>query len=153
MGVALSDEELKLCMVSDMAAELTPLAMAYARARGADRMSSFGDFIALSDICDVPTAKIISKEVNSILFTHFNALTFENALNVLVVSYMKSSRTAPVLLIHVACYAYYYLIIYLQTCNISANSDDILLDESKYYTVVRQVCIDSSTSLVLATSC
>ena len=43
--------------------KLSPLACAYARARGADRMSSFGDWIALSDICDVPTAKIIKSEV------------------------------------------------------------------------------------------
>ena len=43
--------------------ELSPLACAYARARGADRMSSFGDWIALSDVCDVPTAKIIQHEV------------------------------------------------------------------------------------------
>lgn len=44
--------------------ELTPLAKAYARARGADRMSSFGDFLALSHTCDVATAKIISREVS-----------------------------------------------------------------------------------------
>lgn len=44
--------------------DLTPLAKAYARARGADRMSSFGDFLALSHTCDVPTAKIISREVS-----------------------------------------------------------------------------------------
>ena len=44
--------------------ELSPLANAYARARGADRMSSFGDWIALSDICDVPTAKLIQHEVS-----------------------------------------------------------------------------------------
>ena len=44
--------------------ELSPLACAYARARGADRMSSFGDFIALSDVCDVPTAKLIRHEVS-----------------------------------------------------------------------------------------
>lgn len=43
---------------------LTPLATAYARARGADRMSSFGDFVALSDECDLATAKIISREVS-----------------------------------------------------------------------------------------
>ncbi|KAJ3593128.1 hypothetical protein NHX12_005465 [Muraenolepis orangiensis] len=49
---------------SDMLQGLTPLATAYARARGSDRMSSFGDFIALSDVCDVPTAKIISREVS-----------------------------------------------------------------------------------------
>lgn len=63
VGVALSPEEAKLCMVDDMK-ELSQLAIAYARARGADRMSSFGDFIALSDICDVPTAKIINREVS-----------------------------------------------------------------------------------------
>ncbi|XP_062972170.1 bifunctional purine biosynthesis protein ATIC isoform X1 [Elgaria multicarinata webbii] len=64
VGVLLSEEEAEVCMVHDMHRTLTPLASAYARARGADRMSSFGDFIALSDICDVPTAKIISREVS-----------------------------------------------------------------------------------------
>ncbi|XP_033105701.1 bifunctional purine biosynthesis protein PURH-like [Anneissia japonica] len=64
VGVELSPEQAKLCMVADMYDKLTPLATAYARARGADRMSSFGDFVALSDICDVPTAKIISREVS-----------------------------------------------------------------------------------------
>ncbi|KAF5897557.1 bifunctional purine biosynthesis protein PURH, partial [Clarias magur] len=64
VGVALSEEEAKVCMVHDMLKDLTPLATAYARARGADRMSSFGDFIALSDPCDIPTAKIISREVS-----------------------------------------------------------------------------------------
>ncbi|XP_035697623.1 bifunctional purine biosynthesis protein ATIC-like [Branchiostoma floridae] len=64
VGVELSETQAKLCMVDDMQAQLTPLASAYARARGADRMSSFGDFIALSDECDVPTAKIISREVS-----------------------------------------------------------------------------------------
>ena len=43
---------------------LSPLASAYARARGADRMSSFGDFIALSDVCDVDTARLIKREVS-----------------------------------------------------------------------------------------
>jgi phosphoribosylaminoimidazolecarboxamide formyltransferase/IMP cyclohydrolase len=51
-------------MVDDLLEELTPLATAYARARGADRMSSFGDFVALSDTCDKITAKIISREVS-----------------------------------------------------------------------------------------
>lgn len=51
-------------MVADLHDKLSPLASAYARARGADRMSSFGDFIALSDICDEITAKIISREVS-----------------------------------------------------------------------------------------
>lgn len=64
VGVPMSPEELSLCMVSDMTDGLSPLAIAYARARGADRMSSFGDFIALSDVCDVPTARIISREVS-----------------------------------------------------------------------------------------
>uniref|UniRef100_A0AAR2LX96 Bifunctional purine biosynthesis protein ATIC n=1 Tax=Pygocentrus nattereri TaxID=42514 RepID=A0AAR2LX96_PYGNA len=64
VGVTLTEEEAKVCMVHDLLKDLTPLATAYARARGADRMSSFGDFIALSDPCDVPTAKIISREVS-----------------------------------------------------------------------------------------
>lgn len=51
-------------MVDDVAALLTPIAIAYARARGADRMSSFGDFVALSDICDGITARLISREVS-----------------------------------------------------------------------------------------
>uniref|UniRef100_A0AAX7UC26 Bifunctional purine biosynthesis protein ATIC n=1 Tax=Astatotilapia calliptera TaxID=8154 RepID=A0AAX7UC26_ASTCA len=64
VGVPLTEEEAKVCMVHDMLKDLSPLATAYARARGSDRMSSFGDFIALSDVCDVPTAKIISREVS-----------------------------------------------------------------------------------------
>ncbi|KAJ8281764.1 hypothetical protein COCON_G00042830 [Conger conger] len=64
VAVPLSEEEAKVCMVNDLLQDLTPLATAYARARGADRMSSFGDFIALSDVCDVPTARIISREVS-----------------------------------------------------------------------------------------
>ena len=51
-------------MVDDLLERLTPLAVAYARARGADRMSSFGDFVALSDPCDIATARIISREVS-----------------------------------------------------------------------------------------
>uniref|UniRef100_A0A4W6CN95 Bifunctional purine biosynthesis protein ATIC n=1 Tax=Lates calcarifer TaxID=8187 RepID=A0A4W6CN95_LATCA len=64
VGVPLTEEEARVCMVHDMLKDLTPLATAYARARGSDRMSSFGDFVALSDMCDVPTAKIISREVS-----------------------------------------------------------------------------------------
>ncbi|KAJ1187673.1 hypothetical protein NDU88_004447 [Pleurodeles waltl] len=64
VGVPLTENEAHVCMVHDLFQTLTPLATAYARARGSDRMSSFGDFIALSDICDVPTAKIISREVS-----------------------------------------------------------------------------------------
>ncbi|KAL1022059.1 hypothetical protein UPYG_G00021690 [Umbra pygmaea] len=64
VGIPLSEEEAKVCMVNDMLDALSPLATAYARARGSDRMSSFGDFIAVSDVCDVATAKIISREVS-----------------------------------------------------------------------------------------
>lgn len=65
IGVPLSETERKVCMVDDIAGlEDSGLAQAYARARGADRMSSFGDLIALSDEVDVPTAKIISREVS-----------------------------------------------------------------------------------------
>lgn len=60
----MTNEEKKVYGVDDFDAELSPLASAYARARGADRMSSFGDWIALSDVCDVQTAKIISREVS-----------------------------------------------------------------------------------------
>ena len=62
VGEPLTDTLKKIYFVEGM--ELSPLACAYARARGADRMSSFGDFIALSDICDVQTAKIIAREVS-----------------------------------------------------------------------------------------
>jgi phosphoribosylaminoimidazolecarboxamide formyltransferase / IMP cyclohydrolase len=65
VAVPLSDEEAKVYMVHDIdGISNSPLAQAYARARGADRMSSFGDFIALSRGVDVPTAKIISREVS-----------------------------------------------------------------------------------------
>ncbi|GAB0090579.1 Bifunctional purine biosynthesis protein PurH-like [Sergentomyia squamirostris] len=64
VGVPLTREQAQLCMVDDIYESLTPIATAYARARGADRMSSFGDFVALSDVCDVITAKIISREVS-----------------------------------------------------------------------------------------
>lgn len=61
VGLPLSEVESKIYWVDDLG-ELSPLACAYARARGADRMSSYGDFIALSDVCDVSTAKIIKRE-------------------------------------------------------------------------------------------
>lgn len=64
VGIPLSKEEASVCMVDDLYDVLSPISIAYARARGADRMSSFGDFIALSDNCDVVTAKIISREVS-----------------------------------------------------------------------------------------
>ncbi|MBR3232522.1 MAG: phosphoribosylaminoimidazolecarboxamide formyltransferase, partial [Lachnospiraceae bacterium] len=63
VGLPLSDVLKKIYFVDDME-ELSPLACAYARARGADRMSSFGDFISLSDVCDASTAKIIKREVS-----------------------------------------------------------------------------------------
>lgn len=63
VGLPLNDILKKIYWVEDMGS-LSPLACAYARARGADRMSSFGDFIALSDICDVDTARIIKREVS-----------------------------------------------------------------------------------------
>ena len=64
IGLPLSEVERKIYWVDDLDVEFTPLANAYARARGADRMSSFGDFIALSDVCDVATAKLIKHEVS-----------------------------------------------------------------------------------------
>lgn len=64
VGLPLSDTERKIYWVDDMEDEFTPVANAYARARGADRMSSFGDFISLSDVCDAVTAKIIKREVS-----------------------------------------------------------------------------------------
>ena len=63
VGLPLSDTLAKIYWVDDLG-ELSPLACAYARARGADRMSSFGDFIALSDVCDADTARLIKREVS-----------------------------------------------------------------------------------------
>ena len=63
VGLPLSDTLKKIYFVDD-SITMTPLANAYARARGADRMSSFGDFIALSDVCDKATAQLIAKEVS-----------------------------------------------------------------------------------------
>ena len=63
VGLPLSETEAKIYWVDDLG-ELSPLACAYARARGADRMSSFGDFISLSDVCDADTARIIKREVS-----------------------------------------------------------------------------------------
>ncbi len=63
VGLPLTDVEKKIYWVEDME-EFTPLSNAYARARGADRMSSFGDFISLSDVCDAATAKLIKREVS-----------------------------------------------------------------------------------------
>ena len=62
VGLPLSETLKKIYFVDDL--ELSPLANAYARARGADRMSSYGDFVALSDVCDVQTAKMLAREVS-----------------------------------------------------------------------------------------
>ena len=65
VGVVMSEELKKACFVDDVEGlDESPLACAYARARGTDRMSSFGDWIALSDVCDVTTAKLIKREVS-----------------------------------------------------------------------------------------
>ena len=65
VGIKMSDKLKKACFVDDIEGlDESPLATAYARARGTDRMSSFGDWIALSDICDVTTAKLIAREVS-----------------------------------------------------------------------------------------
>ncbi len=63
IGLPLSETEAQIYWVADMG-ELSPMASAYARARGADRMSSFGDFISLSDTCDADTARLIQREVS-----------------------------------------------------------------------------------------
>ena len=63
VGLPLPETLAKIYWVDDLG-ELSPLACAYARARGADRMSSFGDFISLSDVCDVDTARLIKREVS-----------------------------------------------------------------------------------------
>lgn len=65
VGIKMSDNLKKACFVDDIEGlDESPLATAYARARGTDRMSSFGDWIALSDVCDVTTAKLIAREVS-----------------------------------------------------------------------------------------
>ncbi len=65
VGIPLSDKLKKACFVDDVEGlDDSPLACAYARARGTDRMCSFGDFVALSDVCDVMTAKMIKREVS-----------------------------------------------------------------------------------------
>ena len=65
VGLPLSDKLKKACFVDDVAGlDASPLACAYARARGTDRMCSFGDWVALSDVCDVTTARLIAREVS-----------------------------------------------------------------------------------------
>ena len=64
VGLPLSDTLKKIYFVDDLKIELSPIACAYARARGADRMSSYGDFVALSDTCDAATATLLKREVS-----------------------------------------------------------------------------------------
>ncbi len=64
IGLPLSDTLKKIYFVDDVKIELSPLACAYARSRGADRMCSYGDFVALSDVCDAATATLIKREVS-----------------------------------------------------------------------------------------
>lgn len=92
VSVPLDSVQAKLCQVDDLFDQLTPLATAYARARGADRMSSFGDFVALSDPCDVITAKIISRYVTLI---HKNGKS--NKLSILIIFLTISEKFLTVL--------------------------------------------------------
>ena len=64
IGLPLSDTLKKIYFVDDVKLPLSPLACAYARARGADRMCSYGDFVALSDVCDAATATLLKREVS-----------------------------------------------------------------------------------------
>ena len=64
IGLPLSDTLKKIYFVDDVKLTLSPLACAYARARGADRMCSYGDFVALSDVCDAATATLLKREVS-----------------------------------------------------------------------------------------
>ena len=101
VGLPLTDVERKIYWVDDMG-ELTPLANAYARARGADRMSSFGDFISLSDVCDVATAKLIKREVSDGVIAPgyepeaLEMLKAKKKGNYNVIQIDPSYRTAPV---------------------------------------------------------
>ena len=83
VGLPLSDVEKKIYWVEDLDMEFTPIANAYARARGADRMSSFGDFIALSDVCDESAAKLIKREVSDgiIAGTNWSSTTVSSPIS------------------------------------------------------------------------
>ena len=100
VGLPLDDTLKKIYWVDDMG-ELSPLACAYARARGADRMSSFGDFIALSDVCDKDTASIIKREVSdgviALGFTEeaLEILKQKKKGNYVVIQIDESYRPAP----------------------------------------------------------
>lgn len=94
VGIPLNSDHAKLCQVEDLMDQLTPLASAYARARGADRMSSFGDFIALSDPCDAITARIISRYIHTnkmsrCLLARFFLFYLINCLNPFITSLFR----------------------------------------------------------------
>ena len=101
VGLPLSETLAKIYWVDDLG-ELSPLACAYARARGADRMSSFGDFIALSDVCDADTARLIKREVSDgVIAPGYTPEALEilrakkkGAYNVIEMA--ESYRTAPI---------------------------------------------------------
>ena len=94
VGLPLSDVLKKIYWVDDLG-ELSPLACAYARARGADRMSSFGDFIALSDVCDVSTALLIVAFIfaTSLVVIALSALFFISSNAVLVSSFAPTESS------------------------------------------------------------
>uniref|UniRef100_A0A673APN5 Bifunctional purine biosynthesis protein ATIC n=1 Tax=Sphaeramia orbicularis TaxID=375764 RepID=A0A673APN5_9TELE len=96
VGVPLTEEEAKVCMVHDMLQDLSPLATAYARARGSDRMSSFGDFIALSDVA----FKILSKKKNGnycVLQMDPDYVPDEAEVRVLFGLYLKQKRNGALI--------------------------------------------------------
>ena len=84
VGLPLTETEAQIYWVADLG-ELTPLASAYARARGADRMSSFGDFISLSDTCDACTAKLIKRDTKI-----QNEMTYPGQVKITVIRETRS---------------------------------------------------------------
>ena len=93
IGRPLTETEAKIYFVDDLG-ELSSLACAYARARGADRMSSYGDFIALSDVCDVPTAKMIQREVSDGVIAP--GYTDEALISLITLKYTQSNSVCYV---------------------------------------------------------
>ncbi len=96
VGLPLTDTLAKIYWVDDLG-ELSPLACAYARARGADRMSSFGDFIALSDVCDADTARLIKREVSDGVIAP--GYTDEAMELLLIICYLKHQELFSVYLV------------------------------------------------------
>ena len=99
IGREMSDTLKKIYWVDDVK-KLSPLACAYARARGADRMSSFGDFIALSDVCDVATARLIRREVSDgVIAPGYEPKALEKldlAISMIVLKYTQSNSVCYV---------------------------------------------------------